>query len=141
MTSRSAAKPRITPAGDGGIDGQGTLSLNKLLYIKALFRCKKYQGSVSVQHVRNFQGAMAGRAEYGLIITTGHFTAEARREATRDGAPTVELIDGVKLVSLSEDLQLGVRPIQTYEVDETFFDGFRLEGRSDPRSTRQTGGT
>jgi restriction system protein len=113
--------------GDGGIDGNGTLSLNKLISIRALFQCKKYRGSVSVQHVRNFQGAMAGRAEYGLIITTGYFTAEARREATRDGAPTVELIDGIKLVALLEDLQLGVRPVQIFEVDKAFFDAFRSQ--------------
>jgi restriction system protein len=115
-------------SGDGGIDGSGTLSLNKLISIRALFQCKKYQGSVSASHVRDFRGAMQGRADYGLIITTGYFTADAGREASRDGVSTIELIDGVKLVALLENLQLGVRPVQTFEVDEAFFDSFRSDG-------------
>lgn len=116
-------------SGDGGIDGSGTLSLNKLISIRALFQCKKYQGSVSASHVPDFRGAMQGRADYGLIITTGYFTADAGREAARDGVSTIELIDGAKLVALLENLQLGVRPVQTFEVDETFFDGFRSDGQ------------
>jgi len=114
-------------SGDGGIDGSGTLSLNKLISIRALFQCKKYQGAVSASHVRDFRGAMQGRADYGLIITTGYFTADAGREASRDGVTTIELIDGVKLVALLENLHLGVRPVQTFEVDEAFFDGFRSD--------------
>ena len=70
---------------------------------------------------------MQGRADYGLIITTGYFTADAGREASRDGVTTIELIDGVKLVALLENLHLGVRPVQTFEVDEAFFDGFRSD--------------
>lgn len=111
-------------SGDGGIDGSGTLSLNKLVSIQVLFQCKKYQGSVGSPSVRDFRGAMQGRADYGLILTTGTFTADAKREATRDGVSPIELIDGERLVDLMKDLQLGLVPIQTFAVDEIFFQAF-----------------
>ena len=81
-------------SGDGGIDGDGTLQINPLVSFKVLFQCKRYKGSVAPSHVRDFRGAMAGRADKGIIITTCTFTAEARREASRDGVPPIELIDG-----------------------------------------------
>jgi restriction system protein len=111
-------------SGDGGIDGHGTLQINPLVTFKVLFQCKKYSGSVSPSHVRDFRGAMSGRADKGLIITTGTFTAEARREATRDGAPPIELLDGDKLVDLLENLELGLRTVTTFEVDPAFFQEF-----------------
>lgn len=112
-------------SGDGGIDGHGTLQINPLVSFKVLFQCKRYSKSVSPSHVRDFRGAMAGRADKGIIITTGSFTAEARREASRDGVPPIELIDGEKLVDMLENLELGLRPITTYEIDPTFFSEFR----------------
>lgn len=81
-------------SGDGGIDGYGTLQINPLVSFKVLFQCKRYAKSVTPSHVRDFRGAMAGRADKGIFITTGTFTAEARREASRDGVPPIELIDG-----------------------------------------------
>jgi restriction system protein len=112
-------------SGDGGIDGHGTLQINPLVSLKVLFQCKRYAGSVSPSHVRDFRGAMAGRADKGIILTTGSFTAEARREATRDGVPPIEVIDGERLISMLENLQLGVRPIRAFEVDQEFFEEFR----------------
>lgn len=110
--------------GDGGIDGYGTLSVSPLVSFKVLFQCKRYTKAVSPSHVRDFRGAMAGRADKGIILTTGSFTAEARREATRDGAHPIELIDSDKLIDMLEQLELGLRPVKTYEVDETFFREF-----------------
>lgn len=112
-------------SGDGGIDGHGTLQINHLLSFKVLFQCKRCAKSVSSSHVRDFRGAMAGRADKGMIITTGTFTAEAKREATRDGVPPIELVDGDKLLTLLESLELGLRPATTYEVDHVFFAEFR----------------
>ena len=108
-------------SGDGGIDGHGTLQINPLVSLKVLFQCKRYTKSVAPSHVRDFRGAMAGRADKGIIITTGTFTVEARREASRDGVPAIELIDGDKLVDMLESLELGLRPVTTYEVDHAFF--------------------
>jgi restriction system protein len=112
-------------SGDGGIDGYGTLQINPLVSFKVLFQCKRYTKSVSPSHVRDFRGAMAGRADKGIIITTGTFTAEARREASRDGVPPIELIDGEKLIDMLEHLELGLKPITTYEIDESFFAEFK----------------
>lgn len=112
-------------SGDGGIDGYGTLQINPLVSFKVLFQCKRYTKSVPPSHVRDFRGAMAGRADKGLIITTGTFTAEARREATRDGVPPIELIDGEKLIDMLEHLELGLKPVTTYEIDESFFAEFK----------------
>ena len=112
-------------SGDGGIDGQGVLRVN-LVSFHVLFQCKRYKGSVSSGTIRDFRGAMQGRADKGLVITTGTFTPDARREATRDGAPAIDLIDGEALCQLLRDKELGVtvRPVTTYEitVDQPFFD-------------------
>lgn len=110
---------------DGGIDGYGTLQINAFVSFTVLFQCKRYSGSVSSPQVRDFRGAMAGRADKGIIITTGTFTSEAVKEARRDGVPPIELVDGEKLVSLFEALQLGVMPKTVYEVDTAFFDNYR----------------
>lgn len=111
---------------DGGIDGHGTLQINPLLSFKVLFQCKRYAKSVSPSHVRDFRGAMAGRADKGIILTTGTFTAEARREASRDGVPPIELIDSEKLVEMLERLELGLKPVTTYEVNDAFFKEFEV---------------
>jgi restriction system protein len=92
---------------------------------KVLFQCKRYAKAVVPSHVRDFRGAMAGRADKGIIITTATFTAEARREASRDGVPPIELIDGEKLVDMLERLELGLKPVTTFEIDDRFFDEFR----------------
>lgn len=104
-------------SGDGGIDGQGVLRVN-LISFQVLFQCKRYKGSVPPSTVRDFRGAMQGRADKGLIITTGTFTAEARKEATRDGAPAIDLIDGDALCQLLKErgLGVGVRQVVTEEV-------------------------
>lgn len=80
-------------SGDGGIDGQGVYQIS-LLSFPVFFQCKRYTGSVGAGAVRDFRGAMAGRGEKGLLITTGTFTSEAQAEANRDGAPPIDLIDG-----------------------------------------------
>lgn len=112
-------------SGDGGIDGTGVLRMN-LISFQVLFQCKRYSGSVGAGAVRDFRGAMQGRADKGLVITTGTFTPDARKEATRDGAPAIDLIDGEALCNLLKDLKLGVdvREIRTEEitVNEIFFE-------------------
>jgi restriction system protein len=95
-------------SGDGGIDGIGVLRVN-LLSFQVLFQCKRYQSSVGAGAIRDFRGAMVGRSDKGLMITTGTFTPDAKKEATRDGAPAIDLIDGELLCDLLKDLKLGVR--------------------------------
>jgi restriction system protein len=107
---------------DGGIDGIGVLRMN-LVSFQVLFQCKKWKGSVGAPVVRDFRGAMIGRADKGLIITTGTFTADARREATRDGAPTIDLVDGETLCQLLKERRLGVnvQMVEQIDVDPGFF--------------------
>ncbi|CAN5233411.1 restriction endonuclease [soil metagenome] len=112
-------------SGDGGIDGTGVLRIN-LLSFHVLFQCKRYTGSVGAPAVRDFRGAMVGRTDKGLIITTGTFTADARREATRDGAPAIDLVDGDALCDLLKDRGLGVivRMVEEITVMENAFADF-----------------
>lgn len=111
-------------SGDGGIDGFGTLEINPLLSFKVLFQSKKYMDTVSSEKIRDFRGALAGRADKGLFITTGRFTKDAQAEAVRDGAAPIELIDGEKLVSLFTNLELGMKPRTVYDIDYDFFKEF-----------------
>lgn len=111
---------------DGGIDGYGTLEVNPFVSFKVLFQCKRYKGkgSVSRAQVGDFRNAMIGRAEKGIIITTGTFTNEAIKEASREGAPQIELVDGTKLVEMFEKVELGVVPKTVYDVDMSYFASF-----------------
>ena len=117
---------RVTgKSGDGGIDGYGILEVNPLVSFNVLFQCKRYKGSVASSDIRDFRGSMQGRADKGIFITTGSFTSEAKKEARRDGAPPIEIVDGEKLVSMFQMLGLGVIPKTVYEVDNNFFKEFQ----------------
>lgn len=112
-------------SGDGGIDGIGILQVSALVSFKVLFQCKRYAGPVAPSQVRDFRGAMQGRADKGIIVSTGSFSSESKREAVRDGAPPIELVDGEKLVNMIEELQLGLIPIKSFKLDESFFQEFQ----------------
>lgn len=112
-------------SGDGGIDGQGLLQLNPFVSFKVLFQCKRYSGNVGAGQVRDFRGAMQGRADKGIILTTGSFTMDAPKEALRDGVPPIELVNGEKLLDMFENLELGLKPRKTFDVDEQFFEPFQ----------------
>lgn len=95
-------------SGDGGIDGHGILRLGGLLSFHVMYQAKRWKGTVGAGQVRDFRGAMVGRADKGLLITTGTFTKDAVKEATRDGASAIDLIDGDQLVEKLKQLALGV---------------------------------
>nr|WP_272948420.1 MULTISPECIES: restriction endonuclease [unclassified Ornithinimicrobium] len=109
-------------SGDGGIDGLGVYRLG-LVSFPVFFQCKRYRGSVGPGAVRDFRGAMSGRGDKGLLITTGTFTADAKREATRDGAPPVDLIDGSRLCDLLKQYEIGVttRMVEDVTVEADVF--------------------
>lgn len=110
-------------SGDGGIDGVGVLRVN-LVSFQVFFQCKRWKGSVGASEIRDFRGAMMGRADKGLFITTGTFTSQASDEATRDGATAIDLIDGSRLCELLKDNRLGVatKMIESVEVDADWFE-------------------
>ena len=106
-------------------DGAGILQVNPFVSFNVLFQCKRYQGAVTLSQIRDFRGAMMGRADKGIIITTGTFTLDAKKEARRDGVPPIELVDGEALIQMFERLELGLIPRTTYDVDDKFFDDFK----------------
>lgn len=109
--------------GDGGIDGKGIARIHGLMSFHVLFQCKRYKGSVGASDIRDFRGAMVGRADKGLFITTGSFTPAATKEATRDGAPPIDLVDGDELADKLKELSLGVKTemVESVSVDEQWF--------------------
>ena len=111
--------------GDGGIDGNGLLQINPFVSFQVLFQCKRHTGSVGAAQIRDFRGAMMGRAEKGIFMTTGTFTKDAKKEANRDGVPSIELVNGEDLLDMFEQLEIGLKPVTVYEVDLGFFEEFR----------------
>ncbi len=111
-------------SGDGGIDGKGIVKIQDVLSYHVVFQCKRYKGTVGPGAIRDFRGAMVGRADKGLFITTGTFTREAAKEATRDGASPIDLIDGDDLIEMLKKLRLGVkvRMVEEVEVDSQWFE-------------------
>ncbi len=107
--------------GDGGIDGTGIVKLNGIISFHMLFQCKRYTGTVSAGEIRDFRGAMQGRADKGLFITTGKFSTPAIEEANRSGTTPIDLVDGDELVDKLRELQLGVAPVNDYMIDEAWF--------------------
>ena len=112
---------------DEGIDGYGTLELNPFVSFKVLFQCKRYKAknTVSRSQVGDFRNAMMGRAEKGIIITTSSFSNAAIREANREGATPVELVDGEKLVEMFERVELGVKKETIYKVNLSHFEKYK----------------
>ena len=110
---------------DGGIDGHGIIRMGGLISFPVLFQCKRFQSSVTPNLVRDFRGAMAGRSDKGLSITTGNFTRDARREATRDGVTPIDLIDGNSLAEKLKELKLGVKTemVEDVSIDKEWFRG------------------
>lgn len=112
---------------DGGIDGYGLLRLSPFVSLRVAFQSKRYSNTVARREVGEFRNALLGRAEKGVFITTGRFTADAASEAARDGVVPIELIDGQQLVQLFQEKTIGVKPKIVYEIDHAFFDEFRRE--------------
>jgi restriction system protein len=108
---------------DGGIDGRGIIRVGGLISFNVLFQSKRYQENVGASVVRDFRGAMIGRADKGLIITTAGFTRDAKKEATRDGAPPIDLIDGYLLAEKLKELKLGITTelAEAVDVDKGWF--------------------
>ncbi|MBU3665893.1 MAG: restriction endonuclease [Chthoniobacterales bacterium] len=115
-------------SGDGGIDGRGVVKLGAILSFHVHFQCKRYKDTVPAPVIRDFRGAMVGRADKGIILTTGTFTREAKAEALRDGAPPLDLIDGDEFVQMLKDYRLGIsveqKTVEEISVNESWFDNY-----------------
>jgi restriction system protein len=111
--------------GDRGIDGEGYLLLNRFVRTKVLFQCKRYQDSVGPERIRDFRGAIQGRADRGIFLTTGIFTREARSESERENATPIELVDIERLIDILIQEHLGLKERKALHVTEAFFDVYR----------------
>ena len=96
------------------------MSLGLTMY----FECKRYKDPVGSEKMRNFRGAMQGRANKGLFITTSKFTIEAKKEATREGTDLIDLLDGEQVIDLLKKLELGVsvKKVEKVEIDQEWFE-------------------
>jgi restriction system protein len=124
---REAGFERVQVTGrsnDGGIDGLGVLQINDLVSFNVVFQCKKWEQSIPPKEIRDLRGAMDGRAEKGIFLTTSTFSTTARAEAERPGAVPIELVDGEKLFEMFKKFELGLKPRTVYDIDLPFFDQF-----------------
>lgn len=125
---REAGFDRLEVTGrsnDGGVDGEGVLQVNDLVSFNVVFQCKKWTGTVPPREIRDLRGAMAGRADKAIFLTTSHFSQNAKDEAIRPGADPVELVDGEKLYEMFKKYELGLIPRTVYDIDDAFFAPFR----------------
>lgn len=116
--------------GDHGIDGEGFLLVNRFVRMKVMFQCKRYAGTVQVKEIRDFRGAIQGRAERGIFLTTGTFTKSSREEAARENATAIELVDIDRLLELLIEESLGVRETKALTIDRDFFAPYQKAGNA-----------
>ena len=124
---REAGSERVQVTGrsnDGGIDGVGVLQLNDLMSFNVVFQCKKWEQSVPPKEIRDLRGAMDGRSDKGIFLTTSTYSSNARAEAERPGAVPIELVDGEKLFEMFKRYELGLKPRTVYDIDVSFFEQF-----------------
>jgi restriction system protein len=110
-------------SGDGGIDG--IINEDKLGLDKIYIQAKRFNdGKVRETDIRNFIGAMSGDTNKGVFVTTSDFDKKALEKA-RSAHHKIICIDGIKLVELMHQFNVGIQVKTTYEikqVDEDFFD-------------------
>lgn len=111
-------------SGDGGIDG--IINEDKLGLEKIYTQAKRYtENKVREKDIRNFIGAMSGDTTKGVFITTSTFDDSAIKKA-REAHHSIILIDGLKLVDLMYQYNVGIQVKTVYEikeVDNDFFEG------------------
>lgn len=112
----------IKMSGDHGIDGYGYFESDEFRTAKVVIQCKRYTDSpVSEPEIDKFKGVMMSfNADYGIFITTSFFTKQAQAKSVQ-GSNTVTLIDGQRLVDLIEKYQLHITPVQTYVLNDYYF--------------------
>jgi restriction system protein len=108
---------------DGGIDG--IINEDKLGLDKIYIQAKRFnEGKVREKDIRNFIGAMSGDTNKGVFVTTSEFDEKALEKA-RSAHHKIICIDGIKLVTLMHEFNVGIQVRTTYEIkqiDEDFFD-------------------
>ena len=98
---------------DKGVDVRGILRTNPLSTTKVAIQAKRWTANVGSGVVRDLRGSLrVAEAEQGLIITPSDFTSDAKDEAEDSGKTPITLIDGLLLVDLLIQYQVGVKQEQ-----------------------------
>lgn len=112
-------------SGDQGIDGEGYLLINRFVRTKVMFQSKRYDKTVGPEKIREFRGAIQGKAERGIFLTTGTFTKGARETAAQENATAIELVDIDRLLELLIEENLGVRETKALTIEADFFSAYQ----------------
>ncbi|WP_288638955.1 restriction endonuclease [uncultured Lentilactobacillus sp.] len=107
---------------DHGIDGFGYFESDEFRTTRVAIQSKKFANNpVSEPDIDKFKGVMDSfNAEYGIFITTSHFTDSAKEKAVQ-GSKSVTLIDGRRVAELVAKYQLHVTPVETFTLDDYYF--------------------
>lgn len=92
-------------SGDGGIDGFAVYEISPKISFRLAFQCKRMAQPISARLIREFRGAVTGRADKGLFITTSRYTRAAIDEARRNRGVAIDLLDGQGI----RDIGIGAR--------------------------------
>jgi len=94
--------------------------------IKAAFQVKRWHQNVPRPDVDQFRGAIQGKFDQGIFITTSDFSDEAKHVSSVPGAVPIVLINGDKVVAIMFEKRLGLRqePLTIVRLDEEYFSGF-----------------
>ena len=111
-------------SGDGGIDG--IITEDKLGLDRIYLQAKRYGegNAVTSEQIRGFLGALMGKGDRGVFLTTSTFTKGAR-EAVNGVPARVVLVDGEQLVDLMIEHGVGVEPVRVatlHRINEDFFE-------------------
>lgn len=111
-------------SGDGGIDGTGKLKINGIFSFSVAFQCKRFNGTVGAPQIRDFRGSLDSNIEKGVLITTGVFSQEARKEANAPGKKQIDLMDGDTFMDKLAEYQIGLKEIiiKDYDINVKFFE-------------------
>ena len=100
---------------------RGSLKLNGIVSFNIAFQCKRYKGNIGSAEIRDFRGSLTTDIEKGVFITTGTFSKQAIEEAGTAGKKHIDLIDGEKFITMLAELEIGVKEIKDYEINENYF--------------------
>lgn len=111
--------------GDGGIDGYGNLEMG-VVKVRAAFQVKRWQQNIGRPNIDQFRGAIQGKFDQGIFVTTSDFSDEAKEVSSVPGAVPIVLINGDRIVNIMLEKGLGVRqePLTVTRIDEEFFAAF-----------------
>lgn len=105
----------VSIAGCGCVAGKGSIELGILMTYHFAFLGKQHNGIVPEEVIDAIRNVMEDRTRKGIILTTGSFSRQAKRQAKIKGKVPIDLIDGNSLIHRLKDKQLRIS-IETGEV-------------------------